>query len=155
LSEGARPPGSAPVGATRDYRAADGTMSIELRTSQLVVTRATGVARQAMIEHYLHHFLPFAASATRKIDVFHDWSDVTSFEPGARQAFMKWAEERRELNRKLMRGVHILAGSTMVFLALGAARVLYGAQLDVYRTREAWLEALRAAERAPSSEPVR
>jgi hypothetical protein len=128
---------------------------IEFRTPQLIVTRATGAARRAMIDFYLREFMPFAAAATRKLDVFHDWADVVSFEPAARQTFMKWGEERREVNRKLMRGVHVLAGSTMVFLALAAARTLYGAQLEVYRLRPSWDEALRDAERSPSSDPPR
>lgn len=155
MTLGSPPRGAAGPYRTRTFEDERGSMVLEVRSPQLVVTRASGLARQPMVEFYLREFHPFAVAATSKIDVFHDWADVTSFEPGARQAFLSWAEERRELNRRLMRGVHILAGSSVVFLALGAARVLYGAQLDVYRLRSSWQDALVSATRGPSLEPVR
>ncbi len=48
---------------------------LEVRTPQLIVTHPTGSARRAVIDFYFRELMPFAAAATRKIDVVHDWSD--------------------------------------------------------------------------------
>ena len=154
LSDPKPPRASVRPGNERRYDDDRCSMVLELRTPQLLVTRVRGDAREAMVDYYLREFLAFASLATHRIDVFHDWAEVASFEPGARQTFMRWGDERREVNKRLIRQVHILAGSTMVFLALGAARVVYAAQLEVYRLRESWDAALRDAEQLPSRDAV-
>ncbi|MEO8874688.1 MAG: hypothetical protein ABI461_03795, partial [Polyangiaceae bacterium] len=101
------------------YRDADGELVVR-RYPQLLASYATGLGTEPMVHWYIREFHSFVDVAKRRIDIFHDWGNVTGFTPDSRRVFLQWGKERNDINRRLCRGVHILVESTLVFLALEA-----------------------------------
>lgn len=138
----------------RRYDDATGSVLIVVESTQLVRTLAKGHAREPMVAAYLRELMLFSDAATHRMDVFHDWSELRSFDPEARRLFLKQSAERRAKNAKAFRGFHLLVSSTLVQLALEAARVWYGDAIHVYRDREAFELTLARVRREPSKEPI-
>jgi len=124
------------------------------REAQMLTLVVRGYAEEAMVHWYIREFHAFLDGLTRKADVFHDWSAVTGFSSDARRVYLKWGRERNAFNRGVCRGVHVLADSTLVYLALEAASTFAGGYLTAYRSRRAFELEREAHLRKPSPEPI-
>ena len=113
-----------------------------------------GYAEEAMVHWYIREFHAFIDGAKRRFDVFHDWSEVTGFSSDARRVFLQWGRERNAFNRRVCRGVHILAPSALLYLALEAAAVFARGHMQVYRARRTFELEREAHLRRPSEEPI-
>ena len=144
------------MGHLRDvtYEDSGGSVHIVVESSQLVRTVAKGYAREGMVTAYLRELLLFSNAATHRMDVFHDWAALDGFAPEARRLFLQQSSERRAKNALAFRGFHLLVSSTLVQLALEAARVWYGDAIHVYRDRETFELTLSRVRREPSKERI-
>ena len=124
------------------------------RQAQLLLLVVNGYAEEAMVHWYIREFHAFADAITRKCDIFHDWSAVTGFSGDARRVFLKWGRERNAFNRRVCRGVHILADGALVYLALEAAATFTRGYMTAYRVRRTFDLEREAHLRRPSSEPI-
>ena len=127
---------------------------VSRREGQLLTFIVVGYAEEPLVHWYVREFHAFLHGLSRKGDVFHDWSGVTGFSSDARRVYLKWGRERNAFNRTVCRGVHVLADSTLVYLALEAAAVFAGGFLTAYRSRRAFELEREARLRKPSTEPV-
>jgi len=142
-----------PVEAEAVYRDREGNMVVRRQTPQLLATCVTGVASEPMVHWYIREFHGFVSAAPAKVDIFHDWAAITALGDGARAAFARWISERRDANRRACRGVHTLAASPLMFLALEATQVLVRSYSHHYRDRAAFDLARQKALHSPSHEP--
>jgi hypothetical protein len=146
------PPTSVPEVVFRDSH---GELIVRRPASQLLAVTAKGVASEPLVHRYFREFHAFVGSATRKVDVFLDWHGLTSYDPAARRTYTEWADERRELNRRVCRGVHVLVGSTLVYLALEASGGLSKSKYrHAYRDPKSFEHELQRCLRSPASELV-
>ena len=136
------------------YKDADGE-GILHRWPQLLASFATGKATETLVHWYIREFHAFVDAAPRRVDIFHDWGKVTSFTHDARRVFLKWGADRNDINRRVCRGVHILVESTLIFLALEAARSFSGGYFTTYRERQAFELERDRRMRSPSTEEIR
>ena len=137
------------------FRDAHGHFIMRRPAFHLLSVTVHGVASEALVHAYLREFHAFAGGATHKVDIFLNWFGVTSYDPAARRTYSAWGEERRELNRRLCRGVHVLVGSTLVYLALEASGGLSKANYrHAYRDAQSFDHELQRCLRSPSTELV-
>ena len=70
--------------ATRSetIRNEDGEATVPIVTPQLLTTVARGRATVPMIHTYFRFFHEFLDAATHKVDVFHDWYEMTEIRVG-------------------------------------------------------------------------
>jgi hypothetical protein len=120
---------------------------------QLLATFISGEVGMPFVHWYFREFHAFVDSSTYKVDIFHDWGKITGIEPEARQQFTRWAEERRELNRRACRGIHTLVESTLMYLVLEASGAFSRANYrHAYRDRSAFERERDRMLVAPSTE---
>jgi len=135
------------------YKDSEGELILR-RWPQLIASFATGSGTEPMVHWYIREFHAFVDVAPRRIDIFHDWGKVTTFTSDARRVFLKWGQERNDINRRACRGVHILVESTLVFLALEAARSFASGYFTTYRQRATFEGERDLRLRAPSTEAI-
>ena len=124
------------------------------RHPQMLSSVVTGYATEAMVFWYIREFHAFADAATHRIDVFHDWAGITGFSADARRTFLKWGRERNAINRRVVRGVHILFESTLIVLALDAVTTFTRGYMTPYRSRRTFELERESFLRQPSTEPI-
>jgi hypothetical protein len=134
-------------------RTADGEATVTIVTPQLLTTVARGVSTELMIHTYFRVFYEFIDAAHHKVDVFHDWYDLTAVEPAARALYLRWVHERQERHQRVFRGVTALVSSPLLWIALQAGTVGKG-YAHAMRSREPFEKALREASALPSSEAI-
>lgn len=108
------------------HRYDDGELAMTVESAQLLTTIVRGVGREAMVLEYIRLFHAFVDAAPGPVDIFHDWYEVTTFQPAARTTFAQWGRERRVKNARICRSVHVLVRSPIVFLALEAGGIAKG-----------------------------
>ncbi len=148
------PPGATPT-CEALFRSETGEADGYFYSPQLLALVVRGAAVEQMVEIYIRTYHAFVDQAPAKVDIFHDWSAVTSFSSETRTRFSNWTMERRAYNRLACRGVHLLVTSPMIYLALEAVSAFTRGYMHVYRDRQTFVLERDHAHRSPSHEPIR
>lgn len=125
--------------AAEAYRR-DATTALFWRPApRLVVTRVIGPATIDLLRVYM----AFAerAMASGRLRVFHDWSEMTRYEPGARDALKRWGSEH---NADFVR-VTYLVDSKVIAMLISVAALTMGRELAATTDRAEFLAELSAA----------
>ena len=107
--------------------------------TRLLVTRVRGHATVACLRFYEDHAEREMRSG--RISVFHDWSEMTAYEPDARDELKRWA---RAHNDGFL-GVHYLVRSKVVAMLISVAALTLGRDLHATTDRPTFLAALATA----------
>jgi len=105
----------------------------------LLVTRVSGHATLAALGFYAMHAEREMRSG--KIATFHDWSNMTGYEPAARDEIKRWGKAH---NGDFV-GVHYLVRSKVIAMLISVAAFTLGRDLFATTDRPAFLAALEAA----------
>lgn len=105
----------------------------------LIVSRVIGPATHACLETYM----AFAERAMQagKLRVFHDWSEMTRYEPGARDTFKRWGRDHSAHFER----VTYLVESKVIAMLISVAALTMGRELAATTDRAAFLAELSAA----------
>lgn len=126
--------------AAADAYRRDATTALLWRPAPCVlVTRVIGPATMECLRFYM-------ASAERamqsgRLRVFHDWSEMSRYEPGARDALKRWG---RDHNDHFVR-VTYLVGSKVIAMLISVAALTMGRELAATTDRGEFLGELSAA----------
>ncbi len=93
----------------------------------LFVTRVIGHADLGAVRFYVTR-AQSAILAGHKISVFHDWSQITTYDRQARDRLRSFAAQ----NDAAFRGVYYLVASKIIMMAISAAAVALGRSLYAY-----------------------
>jgi len=105
----------------------------------VVVTRVVGHADVALLQFYaMHAEIEMQGGPLR---VFHDWSEMTGYEPAARDELRRWGKLR---GRDFL-AVHYLVRSKVVAMLISVAALSLGRELDATTDRGVFLRHLDAA----------
>ncbi len=108
-------------------------------TQGLLITRVIGHADIALLDFY-------EAQAEREMTagplrVFHDWSDLTGYDPAVRDELKRWGK----LHTRDFIGVHYLVRSKVVAMLISVAALSLGRDLDATTDRTSFLRLVDAA----------
>ncbi len=136
------------------YRESAGELVVRRMSPQLLATFAQGETSVAMVHWYIRAFHAFVDAAPRKVDIFHDFGRVTAFESRSRSTFAAWVSERKDMNERACRGVHILVESTLGFLATEVITSFTSSYTHAYRDRARFEQERQRLHLGPSTEPI-
>lgn len=80
------------------------------------------------------------AAESAPVTSFHDWFDVTGYDPAAREKYQSWAKP----HRAMVNTVHILVGSRFLAMGIRMGNLVLGGYLQPYHRREPWQRMLDA-----------
>jgi hypothetical protein len=95
----------------------------------VVLTKVIGHASTPIVNEYLEHLGPECARG--KVEVFHDWYDVTGYDTEARKALTEW----NLAHQSSVVQVHMLVKSKVVAMGVSVASVVAGRDFAVYSDR--------------------
>lgn len=108
-------------------------------TRGLLITRVIGHADIALLDFY--ETQAEREMAGGPLRVFHDWSDLTGYEPAVRDELKRWGK----LHARDFIGVHYLVRSKVVAMLISVAALSLGRDLDATTDRTSFLRLVDAA----------
>jgi len=128
------------VAGAQRYRGAAGNEGALWRPQRgVVVTRVIGHADVALLQFYaMHAELEMQSGPLR---VYHDWSGMTGYDPGAREELKRWGK----LHNNAFAGVHYLVRSKVMVMLISVAALSLGRDLDATTDRAVFMNQLDAA----------
>ena len=137
-----------------DFRAAEelseerGSLRVSYPVRGVVRTRVTGFGT-AEPAGRLVRWVDVAIAAGEKPLLFHDWYDVTGYEPPARRLLAAWYARVFDD----VRAVHILSSNKIVSMGVGLVSIAMGHAIVAHSERRelelAVATAVRSAQRSP------
>jgi hypothetical protein len=125
-----------------------GSLRVSYPAPGVVRTTGSGFATVDLAGR-LVKWVDVAIAAGEKPNVFHDWWDVTGYEPPVRRMMATWYS--RVFHD--VRGVHVLSSSKIVTMGVGLVSIAMGNAIVSYKEREALEAAIAAAIRAAQRVP--
>jgi hypothetical protein len=121
------------------YRDADAEVLVWRPAPRRLVTRIHGAITVAC----LHHYMTCAEREMGRgpLRVFHDWTEMASYEPAARDELKRWGK----LHNPDFDGVHYLVRSKVVAMLISVAALTLGRDLHATTDRPRFLELLELA----------
>jgi hypothetical protein len=102
-------------------------------------TRVSGRTDLAAVQLLMQAF-DRVATAQGVVDAFHDWEQVESYTPEARETYVKWSSG----HRSQVSSVHLLIRSRLIAMAISVGNLAVGGFLQSYTDRKVFEQALQA-----------
>lgn len=127
----------------KEKKTLKGTFTVWTLAPTIYVTRCSGHLEDAHVDLLISYSLPLVKAAPFPIDVFHEWTEMTGYDPSCRRRITTWALENKEHFGR----VHVSVQSKLVRMGVQVANLVLG-NIVAYDTRPALQVALRGALRA-------